>query len=613
MAESSIKSSCETIERFFSDSVSKRFIIPDYQRPYSWGDDQIITLFDDLTTFIEESRGKDEQKYFLGSVVTYENAAGELEVIDGQQRITSICLLLRFLYEKYKSTTETSTQKLVSRIEACLWNVDYEKDSFDETKTLIESRAVADDKSAVLNEILVSGNADLKAKDHYSQNFLKFKELWENYILNNSEKINTFLNMLLHSVIMLPIESTDEDFALRIFSTLNDRGLPLSDSDIFKAKCYGFCKTTEEKNTFVKKWKELEDQADEAKVGIQSLFYYYMFYLRAIQDDKKTTIPGLRKYFSSNDYEALKSSDLLENLATILNLWKVVNIGLEIENEPWSNNQDILKMLDILSSYTNDYWKYPVSIFYLKHHNLDSFEVDFLRFLKKFTAKLVKYYVEIPTISHIKAEILKFDVAILESSKPSFEAFKNDIDVEIDVYRTRIITQSNKQFTRMLLKIISYCNDKQKELLPKYWEIEHIFPQTWDDHFFLKEEDGITKVFVEDLIEHLGNKVPFEKVLNIKASNGFFNTKKIAYSDSKIADVLTIKDKNDDWTFNNIQTRDVEIVKLLSAKLNEWEKEMSESSDALLKNPSYLKWQKMLEEGAISEEEFNVLVNALLK
>ena len=334
-----------------------------------------------------------------------------------------------------------------------------------------------------------------------------------------------------------------------------------------------------------------------------------MFFLRAEEGDHKSTTPGLRKYYSLSDYKALKVDDLLDRLTTILSLWKVVNLRMSIEGEEWSKNLEINKMLDILSSYTNDYWKYPVSIYYYKYHTNENFESNFLKFLKMFTAKLIKYYVEVPTISHVKSEILKLNEAILKSETPSFEAFRNTIDLKQDIYKQRILTQNNKPFIRMLLKMIAYSNPKQVDLLPQYWEIEHIFPQTWDEHLYLPENCGYTKEFLQELIENLGNKVPFEKVLNIKASNNYFYAKKEAYKDSKIQDVLDIMNNNSDWDKNSINTRNVEIVNKIVIELDTWENGYSvleEKADE--DNPLLLKYKAMLEEGKISQEVYEELI-----
>ena len=103
-----------------------------------------------------------------------------------------------------------------------------------------------------------------------------------------------------------------------------------------------------------------------------------MFYLRAEENDKKTTTPGIRKYYSLNKFEKLYDSKLMNNLNLIMSFWNVVNLHETIENENWSKNIKILQSLDILTSYPNEFWKYPVIIYYLTYRNDEKFENIFL-------------------------------------------------------------------------------------------------------------------------------------------------------------------------------------------------------------------------------------------
>ncbi|CAD0157587.1 protein of unknown function [Streptococcus thermophilus] len=95
------------------------------------------------------------------------------------------------------------------------------------------------------------------------------------------------------------------------------------------------------KKEFIELWQELDEQATNAGESIQKLFYYYMFYLRANENDRKTTTPGIRKYYAKNNFEKLYSQDLMQNLNAILNLWIVINNRVSLENEKWSQNIEI--------------------------------------------------------------------------------------------------------------------------------------------------------------------------------------------------------------------------------------------------------------------------------
>ncbi len=292
-----------------------------------------------------------------------------------------------------------------------------------------------------------------------------------------------------------------------------------------------------------------------------------MFYLRAVEEDINTTTPGLRKYFSDKKFKRLYEENLLDNLNKILNLWIVINKREILEDEKWSGNFEILKLLDILSAYPNEFWKYPVTIFYLKNSQMDSFETDFLSFLKRILTFLLVKYLQVPTINAVKNIILKLNAEIIHTSTPTFISLNiNNAEFK------QSIKMPPKNTVRMLLKIMSYQEKEQKELLPEKWEIEHIFPQKWHNNYFNNQEKSDEEI--KEQIEHLGNKIPLEKKLNIEAGNGYFGRKKENYQKSNIQLVKKMGQiPAEDFTLEDIDARDEEIANMIQNLFLKWSEE----------------------------------------
>ena len=557
----------QSVEMLLSSGKSKPFVIPEYQRPYAWTEEQVETLFEDLWEFTTISGGVErESSYFLGSVVSYENENGEQEIIDGQQRITSLFLLLRAIYTKLVVTPESErtaeANNFIGKIEPTIWRTDKLTGTVDFKNILLTSRVVNNEGNEILRAILESGKTDENAKDNYSRNYRYFQKLFDRHSTENPLMIYQFIYAVLNQAILLPITADTQDTALTIFSTLNDRGLPLSDADIFKAKIYNQLEV-EAKKVFIERWKDLDEQATDANESIQQLFYYNMFYYRALDQDTNTTTPGVRKYYAANKFERLYKKELLDTLFIILNLWKVINKGEEIEGEAWSKNNKIKQTLDILTSYPNEFWKYPVVIYYVCYRNEENFETRFARFLNKLLMELMTKYLMMPTINAVKPDILKLNSAIVASNIPIFE-FKTVDVTQLEPY----IHNPNRNAVRMLLKTLAY--EHQDELLPTKWEIEHIFPQKWQTNYFPKESDSTIK----EKIEHIGNKLPFEKKLNIVAGNGYFSKKKKEYMVSKIAITNTMGTSEVmEWDLDSIMKRDLRISDEMAEIFARWNSE----------------------------------------
>ena len=554
-----------SIKELLMTGTKEKFLIPEYQRPYAWTDDQVLTLFEDL---VEYTNNQNESSYFLGCIVSFSNENKEQEIIDGQQRITTLFLLLRAIHRKLQKMSDSKEKdNFIRQIEPAIWKIDELTSVADYSSVLIESKVLEVEYNQILENILTTGEAEDKSKDRYSLNYKLLIKLLDEYANNEPLNFYRFINNVLNKTIVLPIKADTQETALTIFSTLNDRGLPLSDADIFKAKIYN--KLNEEnKAKFVEEWKNLTLRSEVASESIQKLFYYYMFYLRAMDNDKKTTTPGLRKYFAEDSFSRLYEDNLVQNLRDILEFWEVVNCR-EAKESKWTTNFSILSILDILSSYPNEFWKYPVIIYYLENKNSENFEELFLTFLRKLFVNLFKVYIVSPTINSVKTSILNLNSSILHDEVLNFE-FRNVTEDELK----NGIKHLHRNAVRMLLKLLAYNTEEQNELLPHNWEIEHILPLKWQPSYFNSNEDEIN-----ELIETIGNKIPFEKRLNIIASNGYFSKKQEQYVKSNIAIAKAMSNSNiKDWKLEEIRERNIRIIDEVIDTFNSWDSSASDNN-----------------------------------
>ena len=558
-----------SIKELLMTGIKEKFLIPEYQRPYAWTDEQVITLFDDLK---EYTNNQNESSYFLGCIVSFTNENKEQEIIDGQQRITTLLLLLRAIHKKLQKMSDSKEKEnFIRQIEPAIWKIDELTSVADYTTVLIESKVMEVKYNQILESILKTGETETGSKDRYSVNYNLLVKLLDEYAISETLNFYKFINNVLNKTIVLPIKADTQETALTIFSTLNDRGLPLSDADIFKAKIYNKI-DEKDKMGFVDKWKNIALRAENVDESVQKLFYYYMFYLRAIDKDKNTTTPGLRKYFAENSFSRLYKDNLMKNLEDILEFWEVVNCR-EQKDAKWTSDLEILSILDILSSYPNEFWKYPVIIYYLENKDTENFEEIFLGFLRKLFVNLFRVYVVSPTINSVKASILTLNSSILHDDKLSFE-FKKVTEDELK----NSLKHLHRNAVRMLLKLLAYNTDGQNELLPYSWEIEHILPVKWQTIYFNSNKDE-----VNEWIETIGNKIPFEKKLNIVASNGYFAKKQEQYKKSNIQIAKAMSDKGiKDWKLEEIRERNIRIIDEVIDTFNSWDSGINDDKNNVL-------------------------------
>ena len=557
----------KTVYEILSSMQGKKFIISEYQRPYSWDEEKCETLWNDLVNFYYS---KIDSEYFLGTIVTCKTDKG-LEVIDGQQRLTSITLLLRMIYQKLESMFDGSAEVtgLKTQIAPCIWNTNEITGNVDNKEYIhIESKVLTDDLKDIFHNILVNGidigNAEYSL---YSRNAKFFYNASEDFAKNNPTEWYTLIVSILRKTIILPIECEDFNMGLTIFSTLNDRGMPLSDSDIFKAQMYKLFKTDIEKSEFIEKWKNLEDELKKSNMIINDVFRYYTHVIRAKNNitDKEV---GLRKFYSKDNYKFFKEEiNIIDNLYILAKFWT------KIYQRDFSSNDDILilketfKYIHCLYLYPNEYWKYLVSVFYIVNKDSSSFAEDFNIFIKKLLSFLFLKFIEKPTVNYIKDPIFRACAKIWKKEDKDIFSANTDNSNDKIIFdnakemKKKISEAHSYKISKAIILLKTYLFEKQDDLIDyNKFDVEHIFPKKWQDTYY----NGWEKTDADKYLEMFGNKIIFEKKLNIEAGNSYFGKKKEKYSKSQYKEVLDLaKYPKKDWLKEDIEKRNEKFVNII--------------------------------------------------
>ena len=543
----------KSIGSLFSELKGKKFIIPDYQRPYKWDKEKCETLWNDIEEFSRSTEAQNEESYFLGTVVSYNNEDGNPEIIDGQQRMTSFMLLLRAFYTKLETMDDNNqnVKGLRARLEPCIWEIHRISGLVeDKANTKIKSEVATEGEKNIFQNIIETGRIDSKNNDNYTNNYRYFLDICSEYAKNNPLAWENLCVTILEQCIILPINCDSQDTALTIFSTLNDRGLPLSDSDIFKAKIYKA--TSEEKRKeFVEKWKELSEICLESGFEIDDMFRYYSHIIRGKNSDTSKEI-ALRKFYLNNDYIKTEK-DLINELIQLAKFWACVEYPKFSESYGLELGLENRKLIQCLWSYPNEYWRYVLSVFYFNNKDSSCFNDDLNKLLKKLVSYLFVKFIDNPTVNAIKTDVFKYCVYL--SGKSEDNLFIKDVDSVKD----KVSTFGKSKLSRSLILLHSYlyAEGEQKELFDNDIEIEHIFPKKWQDTNY----NGWLYADAESYLERLGNKIPFEKKLNIQAGNGYFGAKKVKYSDSSVYEVQRLgKYHKNDWIKDDIEEREKSMI-----------------------------------------------------
>lgn len=557
----------KTVKDLFSDKKSD-FLIPDYQRPYAWGEDECRTLWEDIFDFAfpesDPEKFISDNEYYLGPIVTFKNTDNnKLEVIDGQQRLTTLMLLLRAFYTKFGNMQDEKSRSTREIIAQCIWKTDEFGKPMTE-KLKINSEVATDDDKEEFLRILKKGIAEKGDNSKYAQNYRFFQNQIAVFLDNYPSWFSYLPVRILNNCILLPIDADTQDTALRIFSTLNDRGLPLSDADIFKAQFYNFFKAKGEKDKFIGKWKELEELCGDlfdtsSGNAMDELFTRYMYYERAKQGSTSSTTEALRKFYEKDKYKILKSEETFDNLKDLAHFWESV-YGQDRERF----TEDELKLLFILNYAPNRMWTYIVSVYYLTNRDssgaLD--EPAFVSFLKKIIGFIWAYAIVNPGMSTLRAPIYTEMRKIIIGDNVDFSNYsliEDNLRNLLNVYKF----SNNRPITKSILVWWMYRKNGQCVVsLDTKFDIEHIFAK--------KRYENETSLLDGGSIESIGNKAVLEKRINIRAAEYRFSDKIKYYKGLKDShnklkegtinqELLELANRSD-FTENDIISRKKEII-----------------------------------------------------
>lgn len=563
----------QSIKELFIHKKSD-FLIPDYQRPYAWGKEECETLWEDLFAFAFPDNDCDkfnnDDEYFLGPIVTYPNN-NKFEVIDGQQRLTTLMLLLRAFYKKFENMQDQKSILTKKSIEQCIWKTD-EFGTPDLERLKINSEVATDNDKEEFLTVLRTGDAQKEQKSAYANNYRFFEEQIQNFLSDFPSYFAYFPTRILNNCILLPIEAESQDTALRIFSTLNDRGKPLSDADIFKAQFYKYYSNKNKKDEFINKWKELEELCNKifhpiAGTPMDELFTRYMYFERAKMGIKSSTTEALRKFYEKDKYKLL-NEESFSNLIELAQFWNDIYAQ---DNERFSD--DALRNLFVLNYAPNGMWSYLVSVYFMANKdnegNLNN--DDFRIFLEKIIAFIWTYAIINPGVNALRTPVFAEMINIVNKQPVDFSDFKFD-EKTVRTAIDNFYFYNRRPITKSMLAWWALHNQKQKcPDLDTVFDIEHIYAKK---RFLIKKSIVDEKVF-----ESLGNKSLLEKRINIRAADYNFCDKVKYYqgdkgrqgkSGTQIQELLTISSNpNKEFDEHDILERYNKIVNAFMENLKE--------------------------------------------
>lgn len=602
----SINPELKSISRYLKLDKNKYFVIPEYQRGYSWTISQCEKLWNDIESFVE-SDGDDN--YFFGTVIIDCSHSNQLSLIDGQQRTTTFLLLLKALLlhinkiipkivddevlRGLKSGLE-DRQKVIMSILYRAKPIDV-VDMLENTEKIkniliLQNNSINELHHDELNKIIEAENFDIaqknafkiprKQKDNqYTNHFRNFKFFYEQLADKSESQIYKFAEIFLDECEVIAIRSEQTEQAITMFNSLNSTGLPLSDSDIISAQLYANAKKDDMHEKFNGNWADLNKLASRLNqskiVNLDNILQQYMYIHRAIgneyvktKDDGglsiDVTTPGLRRY-----YTEIKKDDLLTNplelcqkLTDIANKWEKVQ-EYPIVKLMLKNNENIKLFL---AGYL-----YRFDVDDISQENISTVCESLLRLFTLLEVGHLGY-------SSSKFKTFLFgEIVKLIDKNISIDEIKQNFDKHISQWQPEDVKILISDYDKNILVFLNeYLFAKQKDLPFDFVEsvnIEHIMPASGRNIDTIRQDANIADIDeFKLLVNKIGNKILLEGDVNKSIGKDWFKTKKQntigdrkGYKDSKYAIAKSLVDySKDQWEKDDILTATDEAVARIS-------------------------------------------------
>ncbi|MFJ0304729.1 DUF262 domain-containing HNH endonuclease family protein [Acinetobacter baumannii] len=497
-----------------------QYVIPSYQRPYTWEEQHASVLFDDLYNFFQTEK---EDEYFLGSIVLIKQEGKPYaEVIDGQQRLTTLTILFAVFAaldqgginsQLYKYIFEPGNEFEGISPQPRLTLRERDKDYF---KQYVQELNF-EELSKLDNEQLEN-----EAKLHIKQNSKVLYDKVKMTFDHDAQGLKEFIKFLVQRCFIVAVTTPSQNTAFRVFSVMNSRGLDLQPTDIIKADVIGALSAETDREVYSKKWEDLEESIgredfnnlfshirmifskEKAKRNLLEEFKGYV--LSIITDPKVFVDQILDPYVDAYDIVKTSSYTATANAEKINNHLKWLN---RIDNSDWV----------------------PSAIQFVIQYKSDSeYMLWFFERLERLAAYMHICGLNInERIERYKLVLLALEQEHSLAAPVSTVELSNDEKIQmLNVLQSDIYSLTARRRNHIILRLDSFLSDGAATYDSSILTIEHVLPQTvhegseWSS---LWPDEDVRKAWTHKL----ANLVPLNKRRNSKAQNYDFDKKKTAY------------------------------------------------------------------------------------
>ncbi|MEH2168708.1 MAG: DUF262 domain-containing HNH endonuclease family protein [Nostoc sp.] len=534
-----------------ADLFREFYSVPDFQREYVWEKSNVEKLLQDIVyELYDEGEAVEDAEYFLGSIVVFRDETETSQLIDGQQRLTTIYLMFCAIRD-YLLEFRKPSKVVEGLIAGVAQDLKSGEDINKYRLTLQYGDGAGVLKTIAAKEITVEKidtQSSASAK-RLVEAYETIREFLSEMFVETSERILKFSSVLSNKVKLIKIETPNLKNALKVFETINDRGVGLSSLDLLKN--YLFINISTQSNSSPKLyWEKLKKQWDKltkilhicGESPMQFLRYYIMSHYE-INLQNNFPEEAVYEWFVENSHEHKiheNPFNFVERLVTTSEYYANFVNG---ENIDGSVNPYLKNIKRLQGRYSQHFVlllagkNLTKDLFIELCHQIENLlfvytitrstrkDVNMIRSFSQWSRNLI----EVKSSEQFKDFIDSNFKSELASLSLDFDlAFRGLTESKIAKFRMRYILAKLTQ----LVDEQAYSNSNSLDwYLNKSVTIEHILPKSSKE--YIKDEFD-KPIEYDSYLEKLGNLILLEKTINSSIADNTFDAKKNGYRESQL-------------------------------------------------------------------------------
>lgn len=493
---------------------NKKYIIPAYQRPYSWNSDNAEQLIDD----IYQSYLSEDKEYFIGSMICINKGNNTFEVVDGQQRLTTLSLIVSELKKLIEH------QGVKDDLQKRILPIDVYSDETDEPRLVVRKK-----EHDLYKFFILQDKKEYKPEvpTDTEQLFIDNSSVIKNYLSSkDQEDLKKIAKYILHNVFVVFVQTDDFASSFRLFNVLNNRGLPLSNADLLKNTLFESASTMKKDSSQIESaWLQIEEM-----VGVNKLDKFLTLHKLSEKKDRDRVLQkGLDSFIDSleNDFngDAVEMSLMLVNSAK--NYIKVTDNDFK--------DLSLKRRIASLTHLATDEWIPPVIAFMNRiTRNSDLTWNEFSNFVKSFEKVYMHGWIKKQVKS--QREMVCYSALVAINNGKCFTDIIEHVNQHedntgfLDALDQDLYEPRPNQVNLIKAILLRLDLEQQDESVLKTYTgritIEHILPQRLSNEYWKERFNSNEHAM---WLHKLGNLTLISGSKNSEAQNNDFNKKKAVY------------------------------------------------------------------------------------